>query len=314
MDPDIFTVKLYLPSPVIFCVIYIPPSSSDSSWSSLLNYLTHSFTSVDLPVVVSDFNCPHIYCPLLYSRLCDLVFDFNLYQCVDQPTHIKSNILDLIITNSIDRISGVTVHQEPFPSSDHLPISFSLLDINTYTSSQLQPHNFFNYAKADYHGMCDFLRDWDFNICFDSLDVEVMAISKCVPFVTTSRRHSHLPKWFDSNTCHNLHLIHLLTVTRFSLILNLYSRIKLPRPSPLMNLISFSTILKRNHLDCMPTLRLLLTIPSFLDKSSWAKPQQQLIKRKLIFLMNIFSRLIPIAHLIPLFPLPPLFPCCSLPL
>ena len=46
---------------------------------------------------------------------------------------------------------------------------------------------------------------------------------------------------------------------------------KLPRPSPLTNLISFLTILKRNHLACMATLELLLTILSFLDKSSWAK-------------------------------------------
>ena len=220
-DPVILTIKLYLPSPVIFCVIYIPPSSSDSSWSSMLDYLTHLFTSVDLHVVVvGDFNSPDIYWPLLsasssfFSQLCDLVFDPNLYQCVDQPTHIKGNILDLIITNSIDRISGVTIHQEPFSSSDPLPISFSLLDIKTYTSHQLRPLNFFNYAKADYHGMCDFLLDWDFSSCFDSLDIDViwsgikcaicMAISKCVPFVTTSCRHSHLPKWFDSNIRHNL--------------------------------------------------------------------------------------------------------------
>ena len=157
----IFTFPSYL-----LCYIY-SSLICDSSWSSLLDYLTHLFTSVDLSVAVGDFNCPDIYWPLLSasssfsSRLCDLVFYFNLYQCVDQPTHIKGNILDLIITNSIERISVVTVRQEPFSSSNHLPISFSLLDIKNYTSPQLRPHNFFNYAKADYRGMCDFLLDWD---------------------------------------------------------------------------------------------------------------------------------------------------------
>ena len=88
-DPDILTIKLLSPSPVIHCVVYIPPLSSDTLWSSLLDYLRCLFTSSCLPVVVlGDFNCPDIDWPLLSASssfsnlLCDLVYDFNLMQCI----------------------------------------------------------------------------------------------------------------------------------------------------------------------------------------------------------------------------------------
>ena len=42
-DPDILAVKLLLPSPVIVCVVYIPPSSSERSQSSVLGYLHSLF-------------------------------------------------------------------------------------------------------------------------------------------------------------------------------------------------------------------------------------------------------------------------------
>lgn len=61
---------------------------------------------------------------------------------------------------------------------------------------------------------CDFLLDWDFDSCYFSQDVEVIwsriklailtAIGKFVPIVTVSKRHSHLPRWFNSSVYHDL--------------------------------------------------------------------------------------------------------------
>ena len=119
-DPDILTIKLLSPSSVIVSVVYISLRSSDTSWSSLLDYLRCLFTSSCLSVVVlDDFNCPDIDWPILSASssfsnlLCDLVYDFNLTQCISQPTHIKGNILDLILTNSADIVSNVSVLQLP---------------------------------------------------------------------------------------------------------------------------------------------------------------------------------------------------------
>ena len=73
---------------------------------------------------------------------------------------------------------------------------------------------FLNYTEADFEGMCDFLLDWDFDSCYFSQDVEVIwsriklailtAIGKFVPIVTVSKRHSHLPRWFNSSVYHDL--------------------------------------------------------------------------------------------------------------
>ena len=156
--PDILTVKLLSPSPVILCVVYIPPLSSDTSWSSLLDYLCCIFTSSCLPaVVLGDFNCQDIDWPLLSASssfsnlLCDLVYDFNLTQCISQPTHTKGNILDLILTNSEDIVSNVSCLQQPWSTSDHYSISFSLLvgPSSRFCSSTTF---FLNYSQADYRG------------------------------------------------------------------------------------------------------------------------------------------------------------------
>ena len=124
--------------------------------------------------------------------------------------------------------------------------------------------------------MCDLLWDWDFSICFDSLYVEVTPISKCVPFVTTSRRHSHLPKWFDSNICHNLK--HIRTLSR--------QCASNPSPHSRKKFSDLESVLKDkitkaksayesnlilNYIKKKPST-LYAHIKTVIDKSSWAKP------------------------------------------
>ena len=160
-----YAIKILLPSPIVFCVVYIPPSLSEGTCLSLLDYLQNLFTSVDVPVfVVGDFNCLDINWQLLSatstfsSLLCDLIFNLQLTQCVEFPTHARGNILDLIITNSVSRISDVVVHQNLFTSSDHFLISFLALTALPRISRH-HPLTFLNYNKADFSVMCDFLTD-----------------------------------------------------------------------------------------------------------------------------------------------------------
>ena len=222
-DPDIVTVKLLFPSPILFCVVYLSPSSPVSSQSSLITYLTDLISS-NLPVViVGDFNCPDVNWDLLSSTsplssdLCDLVFDHGLTQLVHDPTHVKGNILDLVITNSVDRVSDIHVDSSVFSSSDHFPITFSLKAI---LPKQISSHDrtiFRDYSKADFEGMQDFLLAWDFSECLSSNDVEVIwsllssaisaAIDQFVPLSSSSRRYSHLPKWFNRELRHKLNCV-----------------------------------------------------------------------------------------------------------
>ena len=90
-------------------------------------------------------------------------------------------------------------------------------DTDSHSQSSL---SFLNYASADYLGMCDYLLDWDFDLCLSSQDVEfiwshiksaiITAIDKFVPTTTVSRRHSHQPRWFDGLICHNLNRLRTL--------------------------------------------------------------------------------------------------------
>ena len=217
-SPDILTIKLLLHSPILISAIYIPPSSSDSLWSFLISYLSDLFQS-DCPiVVVGDFNCPDINWDTLSatnhssSRLCNLMFDFNLSQCVTEPTHIKGNILDLVLINSADILSEVTV-SSPLSTSDHFSLSFNILT-KSYRPTSNSSSSFLNYTKADFLGMCDFLLDWDFSSCYASDNVEVIwseiksaistAIDAFVPSSTIPRHHSHLPRWFNASIRHRL--------------------------------------------------------------------------------------------------------------
>lgn len=86
--------------------------------------------------LIGDFNQPDVDWACLTgdnptsSLFCNLIFDTNLTQLVTSPTHLKGNILDLVLTNNDHLIEDTTVSQvmEPFPGlkSDHMPITFNI--------------------------------------------------------------------------------------------------------------------------------------------------------------------------------------------
>ena len=72
----------------------------------------HVLTANPTPLVImGDFNLPDLNWSILSghtdfsNHFCDLAFESNLSQLVDQPTHICGNILDLVLTNCHDRIN-----------------------------------------------------------------------------------------------------------------------------------------------------------------------------------------------------------------
>ena len=164
-------------------------------------------------------------------------------------------------------------------------------------------------------------------ICLDSLDVEVIwscitfsiytVISKCVPFVTTSRRHTHLPKWFDSNTRHNLKCMRTFSRQCASnpslhcrkklsdLEIVLKDKITKVKSAYESNLIL--DYIKKKLSKLYAHIRT-ITNHSLIPRQVFlGQTLATTDEGKLIYLMNTFSRFTPIAHLIPLLPLPPLF-------
>ena len=130
-DPDfeILAIKILIPKPIILCTMYVPPNPSNDYVLSFFISVCSLF-SYQLPIVmVGDFNALDInwstfQCSSYYSNsLCNFIFQSQLLL---DPTHIRGNTLDLILTNS-DLISNISVHSSHcFISSDHFVITGSL--------------------------------------------------------------------------------------------------------------------------------------------------------------------------------------------
>jgi len=141
----------------IICVLYIPPNSDDSYYEILYNYLIDMVNGNTNPVIqLGDFNFPDVdWCTLSgsSSKFCDLLFQLNLTQLVDKPTHNLGNILDLIITNN-EVIYDLIINPQNYKpiSTDHFLISFTILVPSEYTISS-PTQVIFDYSKANYHGL-----------------------------------------------------------------------------------------------------------------------------------------------------------------
>jgi len=104
-DIEGFTVEINHTNRVIISVIYAAPQSSTDFFNSCCDHLSN-LISTSLPIiVVGDFNLPDINWSILSgsttisNQFCEYIFDLNLKQLIDQPTHIQGNILDLVLTN-----------------------------------------------------------------------------------------------------------------------------------------------------------------------------------------------------------------------
>ena len=97
----------------------------------IMNYLTNLASSTDHVIIVGDFNLPDIKWSSLNgtstNSFCDFIFDCNLNQLVDCPTHIKGNILDIVLSNT-NFIQNVSVEPSQLVTSDHFIVSFIIFN------------------------------------------------------------------------------------------------------------------------------------------------------------------------------------------
>ena len=213
------TVRLSLHKPTILCCVYVPPSLSDSTMNSVISDLTqiiqnNSSTNI---IIVGDFNSPDVHWDTLSATtnsargLCDFIFDNSLTQLVDQPTHTKGNILDLILTNSNKSITNLSIASAPdnWIHSDHFVIRFQLSQ-TTHQPPVTTPTYVFDFPKANYDGILSYLFDLDFSQCLQSQDVEsiwcmirnsiYIAMDLFIPKVRL-RRHQ-FPCWYTPELRH----------------------------------------------------------------------------------------------------------------
>ena len=147
---ELLTITLDLS--ITLCTVYVPPNSDEAYHNTLINYLEDLISMPNPVVIVGDFNTPDINWMSLTgsnhfsNSLCDLLFEHNLNQLVNYPTHIKENILDLALTNC-DSVQNVRIFPQqylPFPT-DHFLISFDF-HAWTPTNAKITPHFVFDFS------------------------------------------------------------------------------------------------------------------------------------------------------------------------
>ncbi|MCY3929513.1 MAG: reverse transcriptase family protein [Acidobacteria bacterium] len=222
---ELLTISIGSSEPTIYCLVYIPPNSSDEYIRKYFNFLVSLNCSAGNLVLLGDFNFNDInwdsldgFSPLS-AEFCDIIFDLNLTQLINQPTHTAGNILDLILTNTPDSIFNLLIHDNlPLPiPSDHYIITFDIAmsPVSRKTNGQI---NLLNFSKGDYEGLCHFLGTIDLSPCLQSEDIEFIwsylnalikdAIVKFVPTVPTC--YNKQPTWFNSDIRHHIKCLRTL--------------------------------------------------------------------------------------------------------
>jgi len=89
------------------------------------------------------------------SKFWDKIFELNLEQLVNKPTHINSNILDVVLTNfPISQPVVIEDHPQVL-SFDHFIITFSVPKV-VHTKVQQVCYVAYNYSKADWESIYNF--------------------------------------------------------------------------------------------------------------------------------------------------------------
>uniref|UniRef100_A0A1X7V2M7 Endonuclease/exonuclease/phosphatase domain-containing protein n=1 Tax=Amphimedon queenslandica TaxID=400682 RepID=A0A1X7V2M7_AMPQE len=149
--------------------------------------------------------------------VCDFVFDHNLSQFIDQPTHTGNHTLDLV-TNWPDYLVSHRVYTSEFLYSDYFLINISL-DFKPHSNPSKHPVLYgYDYARGDFNGLVSYLLEGDFDSCQNSVDIEslwhsfkhnlLQASHKFIPKIKL-RRHVY-PKWFTKEICHQIKCIRTL--------------------------------------------------------------------------------------------------------
>ncbi len=180
---ELVTIYLSLRIPTTLCTVYWPPNNSPDYQTSLIDYL-QGLVNCSRLFIIGDFNAPDINWASLCvistysSALCDFIFDNNLIQLVNVATHLKGNILDLVITESEQFVKNLTVFtpNQPPLCSDHSVITFYLPQSISNSPTKSTSY-FYDYSKADFSGICNHLMDVDFSICTSTSDIDLVWIT-----------------------------------------------------------------------------------------------------------------------------------------
>ena len=128
-----------------------------------------------------------------------------MVQCIKEPTHTGGNLLDVLLTNSIQSVSNVVVETEnTLCHSDHFPITFNIkANVKRKKSTK---RKLFNHKMANWNELNRDLTLIDWGTVLADANVDVCwnkfkkifneLCRKHIPLVTV--KSDFQPPWFDS--------------------------------------------------------------------------------------------------------------------
>lgn len=131
---------------VMVLIIYRPPRPNNVFIQEFGELLSH-YIKVWQSSILGDFNL-HVCCPpqTYVTDFMDILLSFNLTQAIQEPTHSKGHILDLVLYSSPDNCET-----EDICVSDHKAVLFSVvlseLPVNNSTPVRCRVFNSMSASK-----------------------------------------------------------------------------------------------------------------------------------------------------------------------
>ena len=213
---------MLISSALVVTCIYVPPISDLHYYLTLMDFI-NNLTPDYNHLIAGDLNMPDIdwnsmSAPSICSKMfCDAIFNRNLCQLISKPTHIKGNTLDLVLSDTPECISDINISDQTY--SYFMSILFSAHCNYSASPSKHSLRSDFNWNKADWTGLTDFLLDVDFSFCFTN-DADITAswsllrdtlIDACHKFVPLRKTKSkQYPPWYTSHIIHSLNKVRSL--------------------------------------------------------------------------------------------------------
>ena len=197
------------------CTCYRVGTLGSQNHDNIKRYLSQIRTrrGTNNIVIVGDFNMrdtdwnthhsPNSTEVLFLNTFSDLGFT----QLIDSPTHIKGNLLDILVTNKPQIISDQIVNDNFLPcKSDHFPVSFCIK--SNVRRKKAPKREIFNYKRANWNELNNELRFTNWNNLLSGNDVETAwrtfkthlnaSCTKHIPKIKI--KSGFQPPWFDSET------------------------------------------------------------------------------------------------------------------
>ena len=179
---EVVTVFVSLVPAVTCCLVYAPLNATVEYHTELTNYLATITLLPNSILIIGDFNMPDINlstltgCSVISNNFCEFIFQSNLIQVVNTPTHKLGNTLDLILTDNTENIVNLTVHPLEYQCipSDHHLITCNINTCHACMTSMpvTKDREVFDYAKGDCSNLNECLLSCDFAALYNSTDIE----------------------------------------------------------------------------------------------------------------------------------------------